>query len=237
MMRESDMWSGAVALPGIAVDHIGIVVPSCDAPVALLRGLGFQVSDPEPLMGADGPLGQTSAHCVFANAYLEISAPDPDSGNHLLPLLAMGQAIRIMVLRSDDCAADHARLQKQGIAAGPVRAASRTVRLPGKTATARFSWFPVAGMLQGVLLAMAQHHDRDLVFAPALQEHPNGARRVHDVLMGPDAAVLTQPASVVGDAPQCLIAASFGDPIIGLTVSGVPGLRIEHPAFTLRGTA
>ena len=237
MTREPDPWRGAVALPGLAIDHICIVVADCTPVVALLRNHGFQVSDPEPLIGPAGPLGQTSAHCVLANGYVEISAPDPASDNHLAPLLAMGEGIRILVLRSANAAGDHARLAEQGLAAGPVRAACRTVRLPDGRATARFEWFPLADRLPGVLLAMAEHCDDDVVFAPPLRAHANGASSLHDVLLAPAAAALAPLASIAGNAAQALVGLTVTAPVHGLTITGVPGLKLEHPAFALRGIA
>lgn len=237
MKRERDPWLGAAALPGLAIDHIGIVVADCMPVVALLRGHGFQVSDPEPLIGPEGPLGQASAHCVFANGYVEISAPDPNSDNHLLPLLAQGEGIRILVLRSADAAGDHARLEAGGLTAGPVRAASRIVRLPEGEAIARFQWFPVADRLPGVLIAMAEHRDAALVFASALRAHPNGANRLHDVLLAPAAAALGPLATAAGNAAQALIGHGPTAPIHGLSATGIPGLTLDHTAFALRGIA
>ena len=237
MRHDGDAWAGAAELPGLAIDHIGIVVASCAPVVALLRAHGFQVSDPEPLFSADGPLGQTSAHCVFANGYLEISAPDPASDNHLLPFLALGEGIRILVLRSRDAKGDHARMENEGLVAGPVREASRTVRLAQGEATAGFVWFPIANLLPGVLIAMVEHRAADIVFAPALRVHPNGAQHLRDVLLGPAAAALARITTSAGDAPQALVAPGVQNPIHGMTVTGVPGLMLDHPAFTLRGIA
>lgn len=237
MPHERDPWRGAGALPGLAIDHVGIVVTSCEPVVALLRDRGFQVSDPRPLLGPDGPLGQTSAHCVFDNGYLEISAPDPQTGNHLLPLLARGEGIRILALRCGDAAGDHARLVGQGLVAGPVREASRVVELPQGAKTARFAWFPVADLLPGVLIAVVEHRDAEVVFAPAIRAHPNGANRLHDVLLGSAAAELAPLATAAGDAALALVGPGASAPVHGLTVTGVPGLTIDHPAFALRGIA
>ncbi len=237
MTHDPDPWLGAVALPGLAIDHIGIVVSSCGPAVALLRDHGFQVSEPEPLMGPDGSLGQTSAHCVFANGYIEISAPDPGSANHLRPLLARGEGMRILVLRSGNAASDHARLLEQGLVLGPVREARRAVHLPQGIATARFQWFPIADRLPGVLIAMVEHRDADVVFAPSLRVHPNRAHTMHDVLLAPAAAALASLATTAGAAAQALVGRGPTAPIHGVTVTCVPGLQLDHPAFAVRGIA
>ena len=237
MSLEGDPWLGACALPGLAIDHVGIVVSRCEPVVALLRNHGFQVSDPQPLLGPDGPLGQTSAHCVFANGYIEISAPGPQGDNHLLPLLAMGEGIRILALRSANATGDHARLLGQRLVAGPVREASRALALPEGPMIARFQWFPVTDVLPGVLVAVVQHRDAEMVFAPALRAHPNGAKILHDVLLATAATALAPLATAAGDAAQALISPRAAVSVHGLTVTGASRLTIDHPAFALRGMA
>ena len=100
---SGDIWSQAEPFVLPVIDHVGLVVSDIQAAVEELRRLGLKVSDPEPLLTSQGPLGQRSAHCVFENGYLEISAPIPGSGNHLEPFLAMGEGWRILVLACDDC--------------------------------------------------------------------------------------------------------------------------------------
>jgi hypothetical protein len=176
-------WMQIAPLP-IAVDHLGIVVHDLDREVARWRDLGFLVSPPVPLMAADGqgasrPLGQKSAHAVFANGYIELSSPDPGSGNHLEPYLALGEGVRILVHAADDVdAAWHDVARRWPTTAMP-REAARSVGIDGATETARFRWFPlVEGTLPGVLSAVVQHLTPELVFQAAFARHPNGLRRM-----------------------------------------------------------
>ena len=166
MPAEADPWQRAAPGPALAIDHIGIVVPDIAPVVAWLRARGFRVNDGVELIGAGRPLGQRSAHCVFANGYVEISAPHPGSGNHLEPYLALGQGIRILVLGSADIEADHARFAERALAAAAPAPSSRAVQLAEGERIARFRWFPLHHVVPGVLTAVMTHRDRDIVFAP-----------------------------------------------------------------------
>ncbi len=231
-MAEADLWTGATPLSHPAIDHIGIVVHDVTPTIAWLRALGFRVSDPVALLGPDGPLGQTSAHCIFANGYVEISAPFTRSGNHLEPLLAHGEGIRILALRSHDIAADHAQLKQTSLAAGLPRAASRQVALASDAAQARFSWFPLAEILPGVITAIVQHHDADIVFAPELACHPNGALRLADVLFGSRQPGIGEAARL--DSPVPLLAMAAEMAIAGFSVSGLPDALYQRSGFAMR---
>jgi catechol 2,3-dioxygenase-like lactoylglutathione lyase family enzyme len=234
-MLDGDPWAGATPVAGLAIDHIGIVVPDLAPTLAWLRGLGFRVNDGVPLMGEHGPLGQTSAHCILANNYVEISAPDPGSGNHLEPLMAHGPGIRIVALASEDISADHARFAALGIAAGAPRPSSRLVRLGSGAVTARFVWFPLTEVIPGAITAVVQHHDRDIVFASELRDHPNGADRVDDILFGgPPAALAPLAMRGVGDLPVALDNSGLAAGIAGFTIAAAPAGLHRQDGFILR---
>lgn len=231
-MAEADLWTGATPLSHPAIDHIGIVVHDIAPTIAWLRKLGFQVSDPVALHGPDGPLGQHSAHCIFANGYIEISAPITGSGNHLEPLLAQGEGIRILALRSQDIAADYAELSRQGLAAAPPQPAARAVLLASGAAQARFSWFAAAEVLPGVITAIVEHHDAPTVFAAELARHPNGALRLADVLFGKSQPRIGGAAGP--DSPAPLLAVAADAAIAGFSVSGLPNAIYQRCGYALR---
>ncbi len=179
MIRPAPMPAPLIAT-GLPVDHVGIVVHDLAAEVGAWWDAGFLVSDPVPLMatGPDGepvPLGQSSAHVVFRNGYVELSSPTPGSGNHLEPYLARGEGVRILVLATGDAQEARAALTLTSPGIAEVRQASRRVVAGERQETALFSWFPLpAPIIPGVLSAVVEHHSRDLVLDPRLAAHPNG---------------------------------------------------------------
>jgi len=212
------------------IDHIGLVVADLDASVLRWRAAGFQVSDPEPLMtvavdGAPRPLGQRSAHIVFENAYVELSSPDPGSGNHLEPMLALGEGVRIVVFSADSVEVAHEACVRAGLAAGGVMEASRTVRAGQESGTARFRWFPLTDRFwSGVLAAVVEHVTPGLVFHPALIRHANGCRRIAAFVAQGDVGTLRRLPDLpaVGRAPLRL-----ADPAGPLRITGMACLANE----------
>lgn len=165
----------------LPVDHVGILA---DAIAPLKRdweALGFRVVGPEELVGIgdDGKprgLGQYSAHVMFADDYIELTAVErPTPGHHLARFLDAGGGLRLIILAADDIDAAHAALDARGLAPGPVSAAARDIHY-GEGGRARFRWFPAAAeACPEVLMACAQHETREIVFQPAVARHPNTA--------------------------------------------------------------
>ncbi len=223
---------------GLAVDHIGVAVHDLASEIAAWRGLGFAVSDPVALMGADAagrqiPLGQSSAHAVFENSYIELSSPVPGSGNHLKPYLAQGAGIRIIVLAADDAEAAHAAVSAWLPETPAVRSASRHVVIDGEARTARFRWFQLAAdIVPATLSAVVQHLTPELVFHASLAVHPNGARRITRILATGRAAELAcsgltfqPPLREAGAAPPYLELAATPGPLAirGFSVRNAAG--------------
>lgn len=171
----------------LMVDHIGVVVHDLAAEVMAWRNLGFAVSDPVALMAVDAagrsaPLGQASAHVVFENCYVELSSPDPGSGNHLESYLAHGEGVRILVLATGNAVSARDALRRSFADMPEARLATRDVVIDGIAQTARFLWFPLpVDIVPITLSAVVQHLTPDLVFHPSLIAHPNGARRISGV--------------------------------------------------------
>lgn len=236
-------------VPPLVVDHVGLVVADVGIAVTAFRKLGFQVSDPVGLLATDAegktsPLGQDSAHIVFDNAYLEISAPHPGSGNHLESYLALGAGIRILCLASDDLAADYPSLSNTKLAGSPMLGSARAVQIGETERVARFRWCAVRPDLwPGVLVAIVEHLDRDIVFAPELRMHPNGARRLIEVAASPGEPDLGPLAAALhaGPAPTgTTLAASLDDsqlPLPGILVSASLSLEavVDGCRIIMRG--
>lgn len=196
---------------GLAIDHVGIVVHDLAAEVAAWRSFGFAVSEPVPLMGRDPqgrpvPLGQSSAHVVFENGYVELSAPEPGSGNHLEPYLSAGEGLRILVLAAGDADAARRAVARRHPQVAPVATASREVVIEGAVLTARFRWFPLpVDVVPGVLSAVVQHETPGIVFHPSLVGHANGLTRMTSAVARGRCAGLNipeLPAAAATEAPH-----------------------------------
>lgn len=220
------------AQPGaLAVDHLGIVVRDLAAEVAAWRAAGFRVSDPQPLMGrsADGqavPLGQSSAHVVFENGYVELSSPVTGSGNHLEPYLAKGEGVRILVLAASEAEAARRALLARWPRVPDVREASREVTVDGASARALFHWFPLPfDVVPGVLSAVVEHRSRPLVLHSSLVLHDNGWRRIAGVVASGDGQDLRDPGLPEGepDAPRLVLDRAEGPLAITALVLSAPG--------------
>jgi hypothetical protein len=216
----------------LRVDHVGIVVRDLAAEVAAWRAQGFSVSEPVPLMGSDAsgrsvPLGQSSAHVVFANAYVELSSPHPGANNHLEPYLARGEGVRILVLATKDADAARERLAVRR-AVSPVMAASRAVVVEGTGRMAGFRWFPLPfDIVPGVLSAVVEHLTPEIVFHPSLARHPNGLTRMSRVVATGDPSGFVPPPGEDGasQAPLLALAAGEGEPVIDALAFDGPGMR------------
>ena len=226
-----------LAFSNLWLDHVGLVVEDVAPVVAQLREAGFSVSDPVALQGENGPLGQTSAHCVFENFYLEISAPVPGSGNHLEPLLAEGPGVKIIALGCEDADAAHAKLSESGVACGPLRDASREVMFARRRAIARFRWFAVEEGPAGAITALVEHLDPEIVFAPELSAHRNGSRRVTEVVLGEAGRSLRKLAQgKATDAPAIRIDESELSIVRGLVIDGTIFPMLDVRGLTLQSS-
>ncbi|MEO0997219.1 MAG: VOC family protein [Pseudomonadota bacterium] len=165
---------------GFGVDHIGLLGPDIETMAIACRNLGFTITGPEELYGSGSngervPLGQSSAHIMFARDYIELSSvhtPSPD--HHLGRYLNGPYGIRILILASDDIAASAARAAAAGFALGPIQTATRDIHY-GDRGTAEFRWCELRHRgLTAALVAFVEHKTPERVFAET-PSHPNGA--------------------------------------------------------------
>lgn len=215
----TDPWASTRPCGGMSIDHVGIVVRNLGPTIEWFERRGFLVSAPAELLNADGePAGQLSAYCVFENGYVAINAPILGTGNPLAPYLALGEGIHVLALRSKSAKADYRKLAAGGLAAAKPQRASRGFSFDGDLSRVRFNWFPLAPVIPGLLISVIEQLTSLNVLSPNQAQHPNGARRLHDVLFGgsmPSLSLAEDP-----DAPQILCAQNLPRGIRGFTVSG-----------------
>ena len=170
----------------LPVDHLGIAARHLPPLLQAYTRLGFRVTRPDVLAARNAggqlvELGQHSAHIIFADTYLELTAvPGALRGHHLEHYLKRFNGLHILALKTCDAAASHARLRQTPLPPLPLQRAARQVDYRigdrGRAGEARFSWFQLApeAFPEG-LVCYVQHHTRDIVFQSAVMDHPNGA--------------------------------------------------------------
>lgn len=175
--------------PQIRLDHLGLVSRRLEPLLSGAVGLGFQPTRPEELMAAGPagpvPLEQTSAHLVFGNTYVELTAVRSHAPtHHLAPWLARREGLLILAFGTEDLADARRRSLEAGYSPGPVAGASRRVTYGARAGEARFEWFmldPVS--TPEALVCFVRHLTPEVVFQPEVQQHPNGARDIEGVVL------------------------------------------------------
>ncbi|RME66133.1 MAG: VOC family protein, partial [Alphaproteobacteria bacterium] len=169
-----------VTIP-MAIDHVGIVGRDMAGLKLAYERLGFRVTEPKPLLGADGqgkmvPLGQYSAHFMFADSYVELSAVTGEKPhNHLEPWLRRYEGLHILALATPDAEKARTHLRSAGLDPGPVQTAARDVQY-GNGGRALFSWFAFAAdAFAEAFVCMVEQRTPDIVFQPGMADHANGA--------------------------------------------------------------
>ncbi len=164
-----------------AIDHLGVVGRDISILTAAYTRLGFQPTQPVPLMGEqDGkpvPLGQDSAHLIFADSYVELSGvTSQDPNHHLAPWLARRDGLHILALGTSNAKDSRDVLANEGFEVPAVQNASRHVEYGQHHGDAQFYWLKVPDAFgdEGFLCVVEQLTP-DLVFQPPEDGHPNGA--------------------------------------------------------------
>lgn len=181
-----------------AIDHLGVVGRDIAVLTKAYTRLGFAPTEPGPLMGEQGgklaPLGQDSAHLIFADSYVELAGvTSQDKGHHLAPWLTRRNGLHILALGSASAADSHAALTAAGLEVPPVQNAGRYVDYGNRHGDAQFRWFKVPEALGAEgFLCVVEQVTPDLVFQPPEDEHPNGALGVISIIvLAADAAAAT----------------------------------------------
>lgn len=165
----------------LPIDHIGILAPEIAPLVDEFQRLGFKVVGPKELtaVDADGKLqglGQYSAHVMFADNYIELTAVEkPTADHHLASFLSPPWGVRLVLLGTDDIHLSRAVCTNNGLRPYPPQAAARELDYLNGV-SARFEWFGLPhDDWPECLLAYVQHHHREQIFSAQVSEHPNGA--------------------------------------------------------------
>jgi len=151
----------------LPLDHVGILGSDITEMVNAYRSLGFHVTEPERLnAGAGGDFGrQYSAHVMFENTYIELTAvEDCQSEHHLAPYMRLPGGVRILILQSDCAEKERERIQSTGLSVSPLFAAERPLTYGDRT-MARFCWFALEPQpLDQLLIGWVEHLTREAVF-------------------------------------------------------------------------
>ncbi len=231
-------------MPSLFLDHVGFAARAIEPLIESFTAHGFAPTEPRPLLGRDPDtgepvdLGQTSAHLVFENSYVELTAvPDERSGNHLEPWLSEGGGLVILAFGTDDIDGLHARMRADGFEVSPVNHASRSIEYGSLNGEANFRWFMLPGAeTPEALVCFVENQSRELVFQPEVMRHPNGCSDVVGVeLTAPEpealasryAALLGTTAVSVDDAFRVALSRGYID-----VRSSAPGQDIVGPTAT-----
>lgn len=184
----------------IGIDHAVVMVKDLDKAAQNWKRLGFTVS----------PRGTHSAHMGSGNYtvmlnpdYIEllgVLTPTEHNSPARAFLEKRGEGIERIAFTATDSSAGADEIRARGfLPVGPVDF-ERPVTMPdGSQSAARFRVFqwPVEEAPGGVRIFACQHKTRETVWIPELMKHPNGARRLKQVLIATpepakDAAHLTR---------------------------------------------
>jgi hypothetical protein len=165
----------------LRIDHVGILAPLIAPLVDEFRALGFSIVGPTELTSVDASgkpsgLGQFSAHVMFDNDYIELTAVEaPFPGHHLEQYLDKPWGLRLLLIACEDIEQVHAECRNRDLASGNVLTAGRSIDYQDG-AEARFKWFGLeASNWPETLVAFVQHLSRDIVFDERVARHTNGA--------------------------------------------------------------
>lgn len=150
----------------------------------LWRRMGFHVVGPAELEAVDDegdlqPIGQQSAHVMFADHYLELtSVTHPKPGHHLERFFDAPKGLRLILLNSSDIEKDQAFCADTGLNPGDVHNAARKLEY-GECGTARFRWFGLPdAQFPDALVCFVEHLTPERVFDSAQCQHANTASRL-----------------------------------------------------------
>ena len=172
------------------IDHIGIVSDNLSELEAWCASMGFRVAPRCELVaimedGSERPLNQHNSHLVFGRTYVELTAVTGElKGHHLEQALGRYFGFHIIAMLAEDAGREHQRLEKIGTRTDQVAVAGRSIDYPSGRGMGRFRWFRVPDKdAPEAFFCYVEHVTPDLVFDPQLNNHPNGAHELHEVVI------------------------------------------------------
>ena len=224
-----------VTLP---LDHVGWLVQDLAVAATAFAELGFAATRPGILKtgSADSTavdVGQRSAHVMFADTYLELTALASGAGpEHLQPYLDRSGLI-ILALRVDSAAIAHQALQRTSLTVTAVSRSERPVAYdaPARQGMAAFHWFMcVPAEFPEMLVCCVEHLTPELLFQPDVYEHDNGARALRSVfVLEPDPSAASSRFTTLAGAVAADAESLDGSLILlsaGAAASRFPGIDL-----------
>lgn len=174
----------------LPVDHVGLVARELSELLTTFRRLGFAVTQPRSLMtskeaaGRVEEQGQQSAHIMFDQGYLELTAVTGSAqGMHLERYVGRPPGVHILAIRTESAREAWEAVRGAGLNPSSCAASARRISY-GRTGEARFEWFMFDdNEFPEALVCLVDHLTPDLVFQPDVMVHPNGARALAEVLL------------------------------------------------------
>ena len=173
------------------LDHALVLVGDLDAARGCFAALGFTVSP----RGLHSPQRGTANHTVMLHgAYIEllgVLTPTPLNAERRASMAASGPGLHGLAFRIEDAGAAPAALAERGLRTHSASDFSRPVPLAGggeALASFRTHQMDRAQFPLGMAF-LCQHLTPDLLWQPALLDHPNTATRIGEVIgVTPDPA-------------------------------------------------
>jgi hypothetical protein len=224
---EEDQAIDRASVSGRQLDHLVVVVPDLDTAARHLDQEGFLVT-PE----SHHPFGTSNRLVMFPDCYLElvtVTRPDliPPTGFAAFVAGCLERSrpgVRMVVLKTDDPAADRDRLLRAGIEAPEPFHFGREMTLPdGSTTRVEFDTLLPPAATPDFSVFYCRHRHPEAVWHPGFLQHPNGAGGLRAVrLDDPGATGWTRLALLAGleTAPP----AALGTVTI---LPGKPGFETE----------
>jgi hypothetical protein len=176
------------------IDHALVLAADLGVAAGRFERLGF-ILTPRGVHTGQG----THNRCIMLeDQYLEliaVHAASETNRNWQDRLAANGEGLAAVALATQDEVAAGTALQRMGLGQGERLRIRRPIATPDGERIAEFGIARVAtGAVPWLKTFFCRHYNRDLVWRPEWQRHPNGARRIAEIVAVDDAA----PAAVAG---------------------------------------
>lgn len=185
-------------VPGIGLDHVGLIVPDLQAAHRLFEQLGFTLTRRADhtrtnAQGETVPAGSAQHSVMLQDGYIELmQITDPHAGHPLTRAMQQRFGLHVFAFSSGDPHRSHDQLAQAGVAVGPVMDWARPVPEAPGNALARFRFFDTPWQAgDPAYLCWVQHLTPDLVRLPHQTAHANTAAGLTSVTYtGPRAALV-----------------------------------------------